>query len=89
MKSASEMSAMIRAKKKKMKEDPDVIDSGGSPSMDLQDLDIARREEATDALNQNKPTPHSDGENLSPEEDMDEEKSMRRKNRAKQMLMPK
>lgn len=50
MKSASQMSMEIRAKKKKMMEDRGVIDSGGSPSMDLQDEDIMERESMTKDL---------------------------------------
>lgn len=73
MKSASQMSALIRAKKKKMQEDPDVIDRGGSPSMDAQDIDQAEREEATEELDENEPMVEMDGENTSPATEMDEE----------------
>lgn len=86
MKSASDLSAQIRAKKKKMQEDPDVIDSGGSPSMDAQDLGIAKRQEATDSLDENMPAPHSDQNDQSPAAEMDEEKKAQRKNRIQKML---
>lgn len=59
------MSSLIRAKKRKMKEDPDVIDSGGSPECDLQDLDIERQNETTKDLDKNHPMEHSSGEYLS------------------------
>lgn len=55
MKSPKQMSSLIRAKKKKMEEDPDVIDSGNSPSMDLQDVDLAKRMSETDELDENHP----------------------------------
>lgn len=73
MKSPERLSQMIRAKKKLMQENRDVIDSGGSPSMDLQDEDSMRREEIGDALSENTPKEHSDGEGLSPEAEMTEE----------------
>ncbi len=86
MKSSKQMSELIRAKKKKMMEDPDVIDTGGSPKEDLQDLEITRLQEATDELDENKPEEHSEGHDTSPKEEMDEEKSTKRKARAKAML---
>lgn len=58
MKSASQMSMLIRAKKKLMQEDPDVIDSGGSPKVDLQDLEIQRLQQATEDLHTNMPKEH-------------------------------
>lgn len=74
MKSASHMSMLIRAKKKLMQEDPDVIDSGGSPKMDLQDIENHRLEEATDAMDENIPKEHSEGHDLSPAAESAEEK---------------
>lgn len=73
MMSASQMSAMIRAKKKKMEEDPDVVDESGH-HMDGQDVFATKQREATDALDENMPMAHSDGMDTSPMEEMDEEK---------------
>lgn len=78
MKSASKMSLLIREKKKAMAMNPDVIDSGGSPSQDLQDQEIERLKQATDELNDNNPMSHSevndlDGHGLSPAEEMRKE----------------
>lgn len=61
MRDPKKMSELIRAKKKKMMQDPDVIDSGDSPSEDLQDLEIARQNETTMALDKNTPKEHSEG----------------------------
>ncbi len=65
MKSTKQLSSLIRAKKAKMKEDPDVIDSGGSPKEDLQDLEIARQDETTEALDHNDPKERSEGHDMS------------------------
>lgn len=58
MKSASQMSLLIRAKKKKMQDNPDVIDLGGSPSMDAQDEAIADRDQETKRLGLDRNLPH-------------------------------
>jgi hypothetical protein len=89
MKSASQLSQLIRAKKKKMQEDPDVIDSAGSPSMDAQDIDHAKRLEATDELNENIPVEHDQANEQSPADEMDDEKSMKKKMRIRGMLSAK
>jgi len=60
MKSPSRMSQMIREKKKKMQENPDVIDSGDSPSMDAGDEMVMHQNEVTDDLDENKPEEHSE-----------------------------
>jgi hypothetical protein len=53
MKSASQISALIRAKKKKMKEDPDVVDMANKHAMDAQDiLDEHEREGAPEDHNE-------------------------------------
>jgi hypothetical protein len=65
MKSASHMSSLIRAKKKKMQEDPDVIDISGSPKEDLQDLDIERQNETAEQNDENTPKERSEGLDLS------------------------
>lgn len=70
MRSPAEMSKMIRMKKKQMMEDRDVIDSGGSPSMDLQDEEIMRLQEATDEMDKNQPKERT--------EDQDEDPMMER-----------
>src|SRR5271166_4146930 len=85
MRSPSRMSEMIRAKKKLMREDPDVIDSGGSPRHDLQDIEIKKRDEATDELNDNNPKEHDtmndmDGNDMSPAAEMHEEEHEQKAN---------
>lgn len=65
MKSAAAMSMEIRRKKKAMQADRDVVDLGGSPSMDAQDIYNDRKDQATAALDENEPKMHSDGEDLS------------------------
>lgn len=90
MKSASEVSMEIR-KKKKMKEDPDVVDLAGIPE-DGTDLYVKKGQEATDAMNENMPMKHSDGNDLSPAQEMSEEKDdkkERRKARIGKMSMMK
>lgn len=82
MKSAAEMSKMIRTKKKAMQDDPDVVDSGGSPSMDLQDEEIAKRDEMTAAMDQNHPMP--DAEQEKPAEQ--DEAVLKRKARLSKMM---
>lgn len=72
MMSASAMSAMIRAKKKKMEEDSGAVKLSGH-HMDATDILVIKNKEAGEALSQNKPKEHSDGESLSPESEMDEE----------------
>jgi len=75
MKSPSHLSSLIRAKKRKMKEDPDVIDSGGSPREDLQDLDIERQNESSMAMDHNDPKEHDEGQDLSNASESREEES--------------
>lgn len=65
MKSAEMMSRLIREKKKKMLLDPDVIDAGGSPREDLQDLEIARQNETAIQNDHNTPKERSMGLDLS------------------------
>lgn len=75
MRSAAHMSQLIRAKKKKMQEDPDVIDAGGSPKEDLQDLEIERQNETSAQTDHNTPEERSEGLDLSNKaEDADEMK---------------
>lgn len=85
MKPMTEMLLRIREKKKKMKEDPDVVDLSGIPE-DATDLYIEKQNEATDELNENIPITRSEGNDLSPEEEMDEEKMMKRKMRIAKMI---
>jgi outer membrane scaffolding protein for murein synthesis (MipA/OmpV family) len=95
MKSASQMSQLIRAKKKKMMEDPDVIDSGGSPSKDLQDEVIDERDDMTKelGLDHNDPKDLFEKDNLQHMDDRQsnddagiEEKMLKRKARIKAMM---
>lgn len=62
--SASQMSAMIRAKKKKMEDDPDVVKLSGH-HMDATDIDIMKLEEATDSLDENHPKERDEDPSLS------------------------
>jgi hypothetical protein len=73
MKSAAQMSLEIRAKKKKMQDDPNVIDSGGSPSMDLQDEVISDRDDMTKALGLDKNDPKEKADLDQPHPSMAEE----------------
>ena len=88
MLSASAMSAMIRAKKKKMEEDhSDAVKLSGIP-MDAQEIEILKQHETTDAMDENHPKEHSDGESLSPAaESDDEEKEQKTAKMAKIKLM--
>ena len=54
MLSPSAMSALIRAKKKKMEEDPEVVKLSGIP-MDATDIYAAEQREAEDGLDENEP----------------------------------
>lgn len=73
MMSASAMSALIRAKKKKMMEDSGAMTESGIP-MDAQDIYNEKNKEPGEVLSENIPAPHSDGQDLSPEAEMSEEK---------------
>lgn len=74
MKSASALSMEIRAKKKAMQSDPSVIDSGGSPSMDLQDEELMERNAMTKQLGLDKNEPNEqDNENEQPEQELSQE----------------
>lgn len=73
------MSELIRAKKRKMQEDPDVIDAGGSPKEDLQDLEIDRQNHSTEAMDSNDPKEHDEGHDMSNASESKEEE-MEQKN---------
>ncbi len=73
MKSTKQMSSLIRAKKRKMQEDPDVIDNGGSPKEDLQDLELDRQNHSTEALDKNTPKEHDEGNDKSNADESSEE----------------
>lgn len=80
--SASAMSAAIRAKKKKQMEEP----------QDLQEADIMKKDEATDALDQNHSKDSSEEPAMAPKvsEEMDPEKKKKQdKIRAMMMRMSK
>jgi hypothetical protein len=85
MKSTKQLSSLIRAKKKKMKEDPDVIDSGDSPKEDLQDLEIERQQETTDKMDHNDPVERNEGldeSNASEHREEEQEQSNHKDERA-------
>jgi len=65
MRDSKKMSELIRLKKKKMMEDPDIIDDGGSPREDLQDLEISRQNESTEALDDNNSKERDEGRDQS------------------------
>lgn len=91
MKSASELSAMIRARKKKLADDPetdDAVDLSGIPA-DATDLEIEKQEEATEAMDENEPHMLADGGEISPAEEMDEEKEKANKRKARLASMMK
>lgn len=73
MKSASAMSMLIRAKKKKMMEDPDVVSLSGIPE-DATDLMIKKQHTETDDLDENIPKVHSEMNEASAAEEHAEEK---------------
>jgi hypothetical protein len=82
MMSASAMSAAIRAKKKKMMEEP----------QDLQDAEVMKKDEATDALDKNHPKDISEEPSMAPKaaQAMDPEKEKKHaKLRAMMMRMGK
>lgn len=72
MMSASAMSAMIRAKKKKMEEESGAVKLSGIPE-DAIDILVNKNKEEGEELSENIPMEHSDGESLSPEAEMSEE----------------
>ena len=67
MLTASEISALIRKKKKEQESGVEQMSGVG---LDVIDTDGMKRMEATDALNMNHPMAHSDGEDSSPSAEM-------------------
>ncbi len=87
MMSASAMSAMIRAKKKKMEEEESgAVKLSGIPE-DATDIMILKNKEAGEALSENMPKEHSDGEALSPEGEMDEEEKAQKAAKAQKIKL--
>jgi len=58
MKSPSRMSELIRAKKKLMQQDQDVIENPTEKMEDLQDVEIQRLRQATEDMDENVPKEH-------------------------------
>lgn len=77
MKSASAMSMEIRAKKKAMQDNESIIDSGGSPSMDLQDEELMKRNDMTKeiGLDYNEPSDEHDEDPMAKEENIEEKEN--------------
>ncbi len=91
MMSASAMSAMIRAKKKKMEEESGAVKLSGIPEDAIDVLNIKNKEEG-EMLSENHPMEHGDGESLSPGAEMGEEEDAQKKAKAariKLMMMGK
>lgn len=90
MMSPKSMSEMIRARKKKLADDPEkdnAVDLSGIPA-DATDLEIDKMHEATEAMDENNPEAMADGGEVSPAEEMDEEteKANKRKARLASMM---
>lgn len=73
MKSSKQMSDLIRAKKKKMMEDPDVIDRMNGIRDDKADLDQDRNNHSTEALDHNDPKERDEGHDLSNAQESEQE----------------
>lgn len=97
MKSASQMSQLIRASKKLKEKDEDMLPEIGMGSMDLQDASIAKSEEATDDMDENHPMSESELAKMNPAEEemsksdsehkaVDDEQLMKRKMRIAAMM---
>ncbi len=77
MRSGKEMSKKLRDAKKQYEHQDE--------PKDLQDAEIERANETTEELDENIPKEHSDGEDLSNAEEMDQEKS-KRMDRVRKMM---
>lgn len=84
MMSAASMSAMIRAKKKKMEEDKDFVDLSGQ-SEDATDIQVMDQKAQAEELSENMPKEHSD----EPSDDDKQKLAKTQKMRAMMMKMSK